>query len=50
MLTFKYKTWFIHDNFTSGRVTVQDLDFNITTVKSVHAAKIFITRSLKNDN
>lgn len=47
MLTFTYKTWFIHDNFTSGETTVQDLDNNIYKVESVFAAKLLITKKLK---
>lgn len=48
MFTFKYKTAYIHDNFTDNRVTVQIFDgknsYYTKEVKSVHAAKLFITR------
>jgi hypothetical protein len=48
MFTFKYKGAYIHDNFTTGTVTVQIFDgknsFYTKEVKSVHAAKLFITK------
>jgi hypothetical protein len=46
MISYSYKTWFIHVNITSGVVTVQDDNFNIYHVKSTHAAKCLITRRL----
>ena len=44
MITYKYKGLYIHDNFTTGNIQVQDLDFNIYKVKSFHAAKLLITK------
>lgn len=44
MYTFKYKGFYIHDNFTSGEVKVQTPDYDIIYVKSVHAAKCVISR------
>jgi len=45
MITVKYKTGFIHENFTSGviRVQVDQWAYSIE-VKSIHAAKIMITK------
>jgi len=45
MLTFKYKTGYIHDNFTTGVIRVQvDGYAYAIEVKSIHAAKILITK------
>lgn len=48
MITFKYKRGFIHENFTSGiiRVSVDEYAYCIE-VKSIHAAKIMITKHEK---
>lgn len=46
MRTFKYKNGYIHENFTTGVVQVQ-IGYKVTVVKSVHAAKIFITKAGK---
>jgi hypothetical protein len=42
MITYKYKHGYIHDNFTAGIVQVQ-IGYKVYRVKSVHAAKLFIT-------
>jgi hypothetical protein len=47
MGTWKYKCCWIHDNFTTGEVTVQLPDWSLIKVKSVHAAKCRITREEK---
>jgi len=53
MQTFKYKGWYIHENFTDNRlgieigVMVQSPDYELITVKSIHAAKCLITRRIK---
>jgi hypothetical protein len=45
MHTFKYKTGYIHENFTTGMESVKvQINSVIWYVKSVHAAKIAITR------
>jgi hypothetical protein len=53
MITFSYKSCYIHDNFTDGIVKVQIIGVYTIRVKSVHAAKCYITRYLnggiKND-
>lgn len=53
MITFSYKGWWIHYRMQSRyyglseQTCVQGPDYISTTVKSVHAAKCFITRQLK---
>ena len=47
MITIKYKNCWIHDNFTSGVITVQDAEYNIYKgFKSFRAAQLFITKTL----
>lgn len=46
METIKYKDWYIHINFMEDRVQVQSPDYELFTVKSVHAAKCFISRRI----
>lgn len=52
MHTFKYKGWYIHENFNTSigievGVMVQSPDYELITVKSIHAAKCLITRRIK---
>lgn len=46
MITYSYKHGFIHDNFTTGviQIQVQGEHGFLMTVKSVHAAKILLTK------
>ncbi len=44
MHTFAYKNAYIHINWAKNTVTVQDMNFKLYQVRSVHAAKIFITK------
>ena len=44
MHTFKYKGWWIHENFTANEVTFQSPSHDVRPAKSVHAAKCLITR------
>ena len=44
MNTFSYKGHYIHENFTNSTVEVQFKNNIIIKVKSVHAAKILITK------
>jgi hypothetical protein len=54
MITFKYKIGYIHENFRTGEVIAQIRDFKKSDgtyytkeLKSIHAAKIFITHWMK---
>lgn len=45
MITHKYKSGYIHENFTSGVIRVQvDAYAYAIEVKSLHAAKLLITK------
>lgn len=43
MITYSYKSGYIHDNFTDGIIKIQ-IAGRIEHVKSIHAAKCLITR------
>jgi len=47
MVTYSYKDGFIHDNFTTDKVQAQ-VGHDVYSVKSVRAAKILITKLMKN--
>jgi len=45
MHTFRYKGWFIHDNFNAGKVQIQNPEtFEVFPARSVRAAKCAISR------
>jgi hypothetical protein len=45
MHTFKYRGWFIHENFNKGKVQIQCPTTGVVSLaKSVHAAKCRIGR------
>lgn len=47
MFTFRYKGWWIHENFNAGTVKIQAPDYTVYPAKSVHSAKCLITRNGK---
>lgn len=48
MHTFTYKGYYIHANFTfNSNVTIQTPNNEIIKAKSVHSAKILISRMIK---
>jgi hypothetical protein len=44
MYTIRYKGWFIHGDCADAKIMVQSPDYAIIRVKSVLAAKLYITK------